>query len=511
MALIKASSIFFFCFLALASFLASIEGTQPTHHVTHLNRSTFPKDFIFGAGSAAYQSEGAAHIDGRGPSIWDVFTREQKEKIADGSNGDVADDFYHRYKDDIKLMKKIGLNSYRFSISWSRILPKGKLSGGVNPLGIKFYNNLINELLANGLQPFVTLFHFDLPQALQEEYGGFLSPKIVKDFTDFADICFKSFGDRVKLWATMNEPNGAAINGYSSGIGAPGRCSSYAGNCTAGNSATEPYIVAHNMLISHASAVKLYRQKYKPYQKGQIGITLVTHWFEPKHNTSSSRLAASRALDFFLGWFAHPITYGDYPESIKSIVANRLPKFTGAEAKLLRGSIDFFGINYYTTNYAESAPLASPLNRSYVADRQTTLTTEKNGKPIGTPTALSWLFIYPQGLKDLLVYIKNTYKNPPIYITENGMADVRNDSIPVKVAIKDSLRIRYHHGHISSVLQALKQGANVKAYFVWSYFDDFEWDAGFTVRFGICYVDFKDNLKRYLKYSAYWLKMFLLN
>ncbi|KAH7544823.1 hypothetical protein FEM48_Zijuj01G0027100 [Ziziphus jujuba var. spinosa] len=319
MALIKASSIFF-CFLALASFLASIEGTQPTHHVTHLNRSTFPKDFIFGAGSAAYQSEGAAHIDGRGPSIWDVFTREQKEKIADGSNGDVADDFYHRYKNITK-----------------------------------------------------------------------------KDFTDFADICFKSFGDRVKLWATMNEPNGAAINGYSSGIGAPGRCSSYAGNCTAGNSATEPYIVAHNMLISHASAVKLYRQKYKPYQKGQIGITLVTHWFEPKHNTSSSRLAASRALDFFLGWFAHPITYGDYPESIKSIVANRLPKFTGAEAKLLR-----------------------------------------------------------------------------------GMADVRNDSIPVKVAIKDSLRIRYHHGHISSVLQALKQGANVKAYFVWSYFDDFEWDAGFT-------------------------------
>ncbi|XP_059434255.1 vicianin hydrolase-like isoform X2 [Corylus avellana] len=456
---------FLFCLLALAFLCPCTEAAKPSHYAVPFNRSSFPAGFIFGAGSAAYQSEGAAHIDGKGPSIWDIFPKKY---------------------------------------------PEGKLSRGVNPQGVKFYNNLINELLSNGIKPFVTLFHFDIPQVLEDEYGGLLSLKIVKDYADYANFCFKTFGDRVKLWVTMNEPNGLGINGYTTGSFAPGRCSKYAGNCTAGNSATEPYIVAHHLLLAHGAAVKLYKDKYQPYQKGKIGITIVTHWFEPKYQTSSSRKAASRALDFYLGWFAHPITYGDYPQSMKFAAGNRLPKFTEAQSKLLKGSIDFLGINYYTTNYVEIASSTNGVNITYVTDRQTTLTTDKNGTPIGTPTALTWLFIRPKGLYQLVLYIKEKYNNPIIYITENGMADANNSSLPIKDARKDSLRIRYLHGHLSYLLEAIKDGANVKAYYVWSFLDDYEWDGGFAYRFGLTFVDYKDNLKRYLKYSAYWFKMFLL-
>ncbi|GMY22314.1 vicianin hydrolase-like [Fagus crenata] len=458
--------------LALAAFWASTHGATPTHYSVPFNRTSFPSGFIFGAGSAAYQSEGAAFKDGKGLNIWDSFTKEQSGKIADGSNGDVAEDVYHLYKISPSL-------NFKFTL-WA------------------------------GIKPFVTLLHFDTPLALQDEYGGFLSPNIVEDYVGYVNLCFKTFGDRVKHWVTLNEPNGWTMYGYISGTFAPGRCSSYAGNCTAGNSATEPYIVAHHLLLAHASAVKLYRDKYKPYQKGEIGITIVTHWFMPKYQTSASIKAASRALDFFFGWFAHPITFGDYPESMKVVVNNRLPKFTDAQSKLLKGSIDFLSVNYYTSNYAESAPLANGVNVTYVTDRATTLTTDINGVSIGTPTPLSWLFIYPQGLRELLLYIKKNYNNPVLYITENGMADANNSSLPIQDALKDSLRIRYHYGHLSYLLKAIKEGVNVKGYYVWSFLDDFEWDAGYTVRFGLTYIDFKNNLKRYLKYSAYWFKMFLL-
>ncbi|KAK3224023.1 hypothetical protein Dsin_011048 [Dipteronia sinensis] len=381
---------FLFCILALFGLLACTGTTdaaiKPSHY-SIFNRSSFPSGFIFGSGSSAYQSEGAAFKDGRGPSIWDTFVRDHPEKIADRSTGDVADDFYHRYKEDIKLMKKVGLDSFRFSLSWSRILPKGKVSGGVNPLGVKFYNNLINELLANGLKPFVTLFHFDLPQALEDEYGGFLSPKILKDYVDYVDFCFKTFGDRVKLWVTMNEPNGFIMNAYSTGIFPPGRCSNYLGNCTSGDSATEPYVAAHHLLLCHGEVNKLYKQKYQ--------------------------------------------------------------------------------------------------------------------------TALSWLFIYPEGFREFLVYVKEKYNNPIIYVNENGMAD--NGSVPLKVGVNDKLRIIYLDGHLKYLLKAMKNGVNVKAYYVWSFLDDFEWDSGYTARFGLTYVDFKNNLTRHLKDSAFWFKRFLLN
>ncbi|KAL3611004.1 hypothetical protein D5086_002024, partial [Populus alba] len=396
-------------FLALICLVATIHGAKPSPLVP-FSRSSFPPGFLFGAGSAAYQ-------------------------------------------DDIKLMKRVGLDTFRLSFSWSRILPKGKVSRGVNPLGVKFYNNVINELLHNGIKPLVTLLHYDPPQSLYDEYGGFLSSKIVDDFAEYADFCFKTFGDRVKYWITMNEPNGLAINGYNFGSFAPGRCSPL-GNCPGGNSAVEPYVAAHNMILSHGAAVKVYKDKYQAIQKGKIGITIVSHWFLPKFNTTADRIAVSRALDFMFGWFARPITFGDYPDSMRSLVGNRLPKFTKEQSAMLKGSLDFLGLNYYTANYAESIPLtATGANLSYTDDRRVSQTTEKNGVPIGTPTDLNWLYVYPRGIQDVLLYIKDNYKNPPVFITENGIAE--NASRPLAFALKDSWRIRYHSAHLSYLLKAI--------------------------------------------------------
>ncbi|XP_061998170.1 vicianin hydrolase-like [Rosa rugosa] len=511
----------FFILILICLILTALVGSSasneaaaaaaPRHYSIPFNRSSFPVSFIFGAGSAAYQTEGAAHIHGKGPSIWDTFTTKHREKITDGSNGDVADDFYHRYEEDVKLMKKVGLDSFRFSISWSRLLPKGKVKGGVNQEGVKFYNNLINELLSNGIIPFVTLFHWDLPQALEDEYGGFLNHKIVGDFQDYADFCFKTFGDRVKHWITLNEPVTFCVNGYNGGTNAPGRCSNYVGNCTAGNSATEPYIVGHHLLLAHAHSANLYKKKYQASQKGQIGISVVTYWYLAKSETAASKRAASRSLDFVFGWFAHPVTFGDYPQTMRASVGDRLPKFSKEETKLLKGSLDFLGVNYYTSSYADVSSLStSNVNQSFFGDMHTSLSTEKNGVPLGSATALSWLYIYPKGIRELMLYIKEKYNDPEIYITENGVGEANNSSQPLNDALKDSTRIRYHSLHLSYLLKSIKEGVKVRGYFAWSFLDVYEWDSGYTVRFGLTYVDYKNNLKRYLKYSAYWFKMFLL-
>ncbi|CAN0898440.1 Beta-glucosidase 24 [Linum grandiflorum] len=270
----------------------SASGTAPP-----FNRSIFPSDFLFGTASSAYQYEGAAAEGGKGPSIWDTFTKIPG-KISDGGSGSVALDEYHRYKEDVQIMNDMSLDAFRLSISWSRILPR-KVSGGVNEAGVTYYNNLINELLSNGIKPFVTLFHWNLPQALEDEYEGFLSRKIVIDFGAYADICFKLFGDRVKHWITLNEPYSFSFNGYGYGNLAPGRYSkSVNSNCTKGDSSTEPYLVSHNQLLAHASAVKVYRDKYQEKQKGIIGIALVALWYVP-YSKSKHR---QRALDFAYGW-----------------------------------------------------------------------------------------------------------------------------------------------------------------------------------------------------------------
>ncbi|KAK9282878.1 hypothetical protein L1049_011103 [Liquidambar formosana] len=477
-----------------------------------IRRSDFPPNFIFGTASSAYQYEGAAFEGGRGPSIWDTLTHEHPEKITDHSNGDVAVDFYHRYKEDVQIMKEMGMDAFRFSISWSRLLPRGKLSGGVNKKGVKFYNNLINELLSNGLQPFVTIFHWDLPQALEDKYGGFLNPRIVDDFRDFAELCYKKFGDRVKHWITLNEPWMYSSGGYDIGVLAPGRCSKWvSGACQAGNSAIEPYLVAHHMLLSHAAAVKLYKEKYQASQKGKIGITLACHWMVPYSiRKPSDRKAAKRALDFMLGWFMDPLTYGDYPHSMHAHVQQRLPKFTNEQSMIVKGSFDFIGMNYYTAFYAANVvPNSNTLNVSYSTDSLVNLTTSRNGIPIGPPAASNWIHIYPRGFRDLLIYIKKEYNNPTLYITENGIDELNNSTLPLKEALKDPMRIDYYHRHLLSLKRAIKDGVNVKGYFAWSLLDDFEWSSGYTIRFGINFVDYKDDFQRYPKHSAIWFKKFL--
>ncbi|GMH27270.1 hypothetical protein Nepgr_029113 [Nepenthes gracilis] len=496
-----------FCLLALATAVICNAGDVDP---PPFSRRDFPKHFIFGAASSAYQIEGAAFTDGKEASIWDVYTERYPEKIMDGSNGLVAADFYHRYKDDVKLVKDMGVDAFRFSISWPRILPRGRISGGVNPLGIKFYNDLINELLANGITPFVTLFHWDLPNALEEEYCGFLSPLIVKDFRDYADLCFKEFGDRVKFWMTVNEPELVSSFGYDGGIFAPGRCSIYVGNCSAGDSGTEPYIVAHHKLLAHAATVEIYRKKYKATQNGVIGVSLASDWVMPIDHQPANRLAASRALDFTLGWILDPVMYGRYPKSMQAIVGDRLPQFSEKESHMLRNSVDYVGLQYYTTKFATDTGVSDSNELRYTTDMHADLSNyDQNGNPVGEPTPLSWLFIYPAGLRDLMLYIKERYNNPLIFITENGMADGNDKSISLEEALNDTQRIRYHEGHLSYILQAIEDGVNVRGYFPWTFIDTFEWVHGYTARFGLYFVDFEGDLKRYAKKSVSWFKTFL--
>ncbi|KAJ8476403.1 hypothetical protein OPV22_020130 [Ensete ventricosum] len=472
-----------------------------------LGRSSFPRGFVFGAASAAYQVEGAWNEGGRGPSIWDTFAHNQPEKIQDGSNGDKATDSYNKYKEDVKLTKEMGLDSYRFSISWSRILPKGTLLGGVNPEGIKYYNNLIDELLKNGIRPFVTLFHWDVPQALEDAYGGFRDHEIVNDFKDFASICFEEFGDRVKHWITVNEPWSFSSMGYAFGRHAPGRCSSWYG-CTIGDSSTEPYTVTHNLILAHAQVVKLYKEKFQATQKGEIGITLNSMWYEPHSKSHHDKEAANRAIEFMFGWYMDPLVYGDYPFIMRALVRERLPYFTPAESEMIKGSYDFIGINYYTSRYAQHDSIVQDHSPgSSYEDQYVQQLDEKNGIPIG-PLNGSWVNVYPHGMKELLLYTKKRYNNPKIYITENGTAEIDKD-LPLEQAREDPHRQDYLDVHFAQVLEAIREGVRVKGHFTWSLTDNFEWDKGYTERFGLAYINYDNGFDRHLKTSTKWFSRFL--
>ncbi|XP_047153760.1 beta-glucosidase 13-like [Vigna umbellata] len=501
--------------VAIVRTLASVTLAEPVPvapilDVSFLNRSTFPPGFLFGTASSAYQYEGAAKEGGKGPSVWDTFTHKHPELIQGRSNGDVADDQYHLYKEDVGIMKYMNLDAYRFSISWPRILPKGKLSGGINQEGVKYYNNLINELLANGIEPFVTLFHWDLPQTLEDEYGGFLSPRIINDFQDYAEVCFKEFGDRVKYWITLNEPWTYTTFGYATGVMPPNRCSKWLDpKCVHGDSGREPYLVSHHLLLAHAATVQVYRKKYQVYQNGVIGITLVSNWFEPLSDNKLDKSASERALDFMLGWFVEPLTSGKYPKSMRSLVGNRLPEFSQQQMKLVNGSFDFIGLNYYTSSYAIHAPQLGTVKPNYNTDANTNLTTERNGIPIGPTAASSWLCVYPRGIRELLLYIKQKYNNPLIYITENGVDEFNDPTLSLEESLLDTLRIDYHYRHLFYLHSAIRDGVNIKGYFAWSLLDNFEWNNGYTVRFGINFVDYKNGLKRYQKLSAKWFRNFL--
>jgi len=467
-----------------------------------LSAKDFPPGFQWGVATAAYQVEGAYKEDGRGMSIWDIFSHEPG-KTANGDTGDVADDNYHRYEEDIRLMKNMGVDYYRFSISWSRILPTGELP--TNPAGIEHYNTLIDLLLKYNITPFITLYHWDIPQALDVKYGGWLNTSMADYFALYADVCFANFGDRVKRWLTFNEPLSFCWIGYGSGVHAPGRCSDRS-QCAAGNTSTEPYLCTHSVLLSHAAAVQVLRQKYSK-QGAEIGITLNCDWAEPNTTSPQDLEASHRHLEFQLAWFADPVFFGDYPEVMKKRVGDRLPKFTEQQKQLLKGSHDFFGFNHYTSEYI-AEPTYPPSGEGWSADEYVVSTRERDGKLIGPQADSNWLYVVPWGIRKNLKWIYDRYRTP-IYITENGVDVPNESSIPLPTVLKDQFRVDFYKSYIAEVLNAINDGVDVRSYTAWSILDNFEWADGFTKRFGLHYVDYKNGLTRYPKDSALWFKSFI--
>ncbi|XP_015936955.1 beta-glucosidase 42 [Arachis duranensis] len=462
-----------------------------------VSRSDFPPDFVFGVATSAYQIEGACNEGGRGPSIWDAFSHTEG-KILDKSNGDVAVDHYHRYMEDIDLIAKLGFGAYRFSISWSRIFPDG-LGTKVNDEGITFYNNVINALLEKGIKPFVTLYHWDLPLHLDESMGGWLNKKIIEYFALYADTCFANFGDRVKNWITINEPLQTSVNGYDMGIFAPGRSE---------NSLVEPYLAAHHQILAHAAAVSIYRSKYKDIQGGQIGLVVDCEWAEANSDKIEDKSAAARRLDFQIGWYLDPLYYGEYPKAMRERLGDQLPKFSEEDKKLLLNSMDFIGLNHYTTRFITYATDSNEESRYYGAQEMERIVEWEGGKVIGEKAASEWLYVVPWGLRKVLNYVSQKYATP-IYITENGMDDEDDDKLPLHEMLDDKLRVRYFKEYIAAVAAAIKDGVDVRGYFAWSLLDNFEWAQGYTKRFGLVYVDYKNGLTRHPKSSAYWFSRFL--
>lgn len=469
---------------------------QITVGVHDFRRADFPTDFVFGAGSSAYQVEGAAFEDGRTASVWDTFVHTSP--ASPGGNGDIACDQYHKYKEDVQLMAETGLEAYRLSISWSRLIPNGR--GPLNPKGLRYYNNLINELIKHGIQPHVTLNHIDLPQALEDEYGGWLSRKIVKDFNIYAEVCFKEFGDRVLHWTTINEPNVLALGGYDNGLIPPGRCSLPFGvSCAKGNSTVEPYIALHNMLLAHSSVFRLYKNKYKAIQHGFVGTNIYSPWFYPSSNATEDVVATQRAIDYFIGWFIHPLVFGDYPGTVKKSAGSRIPELTMYESKLVKSSFDFIGLNHYSTVFIKNNPSnLQPESRDVQDDMGISIEFQPEN------THPDQVFQSPVALSGLLEYVKQAYGNPPVYIHENGVSTQRNGTL------NDIPRVKFIHAFIGDLLDAIRNGSNTRGYILWSFLDCYEVLSGYKSGYGLYYVDLDDEqLRRYPKLSSYWYSNFL--
>ncbi|KAL5132444.1 Beta-glucosidase 18 [Glycine soja] len=468
-----------------------------------ISRSQFPEGFLFGTCTSSYQIEGAPLEDGKGLSNWDVFSHIPGN-INNDENGDIADDHYHRYLEDIELMSSLGINVYRFSISWARILPRG-IYGDINPSGVMFYNKIIDNLLLRGIEPFVTIHHHDYPGELEERYGGWLSPLIQRDFVHFAEVCFKSFGDRVKYWATINEPNLFADMGFIRGTYPPGHCSPPFGNCNTGNSDVEPLIAVHNMILSHAKAVELYRKHFQAKQGGIIGIVTHTFMYEPLRDEECDRQAVKRALAFVVAWSLDPL----YPPEMHSILGSQLPRFSPEEKSLIKGSIDFIGINNYGTLYAKDCSLtACPLGTDRPIRGFVEATGTRDGIPIGDLTGNPRFFVVPRGLEKIVDYIKIRYHNMPMYITENGYSSPHKPNVTMDDLLQDFKRIDYHKAYLAALLRAIRKGADVRGYMIWSLMDNFEWTSGYGVRYGLYYVD-RHTLERIPKRSVQWFSSFL--
>jgi beta-glucosidase len=437
----------------------------------------FPKDFLWGAATAAYQIEGAVQEDGRGQTIWDRFCATPG-KIFAGHTGQTACDHYHRYREDIALMRDLGLRSYRFSIAWARIFPAG--SGRPNQAGLDFYQHLVDALAEAGIVPLATLYHWDLPQALQDQ-GGWEARDTARRFADYAAILFETLGDRVKLWITHNEPFVAAYIGHKTGEHAPGI-----------RDEARAVQVAHHLLLSHALAVQAFRQQQSAGAK--IGIALNLHPVEAASEESEDRRAAALFDKYQNRWFLDPVFRGGYPLDLLEMFQSRhgtpslqeedLPTFADA-------AVDFLGVNYYFRNIVRRPDRPQEL-----------FTAVRPDYPGARFTEMGWE-VWPDGLYDLLIRLHREYGQPELYVTENGAAfpdDRVGDG-----RVDDEDRVKFLHDHFQAAGRALAEGVRLKGYQVWSLLDNFEWAHGYSKRFGLVHVDFATQ-KRTPKRSALWYR-----
>ncbi len=419
---------------------------------------TFPDGFLWGSATAAYQVEGSSMADGAGMSIWDRFARTPG-RIRDGDTGDVACDQYRLYRQDVALMRELGLKAYRFSVSWSRVLPQG--TGAPNPAGLDYYERLVDALLENGIQPLVTLYHWDLPAALDDR-GGWLNPDIASCFADYASLLYRRLDGRVKSWATINEPWVITDGGYLHGALAPGHSSAF-----------EAPIASHNVLRAHGAAVKAYRAE----GRGQIGLVVN---LEPKYPASQSPadLAATARADAYMNrQYLDPVFLRRYPDEMAEIFGEAWPKWPAEDFELIAQPIDWLGVNYYTRNVTRYDENQWPLKAGPVRQKRATY------------TETGWEVI-AQSLTDTLVWVKDRYGAIPLYVTENGAAFF-DPPTASDGRVHDPLRTDYLRGHLRAARAAIAEGVDLRGYMVWSLLDNLEWSLGFSKRFGIVHVDFE--------------------
>ncbi|MDP9312368.1 MAG: GH1 family beta-glucosidase [Chloroflexota bacterium] len=440
-----------------------------------MQRNRFPDDFVWGAATAAYQIEGAVDEDGRGPSIWDTFSHTAG-KTNNGDTGDVACDHYHLWQDDVKLMQQLGLQAYRFSISWPRVIPQG--FGQPNERGLDFYDNLVDGLLEANITPFVTLYHWDLPQALQDK-GGWANRATVDAFVEYADAVVARLGDRVTHWITHNEPQVAAFVGHFEGRHAPG--------------VQDPRValqVAHHLLLSHGRTVPVLRSARAG---AQVGITLNLSPAVPASDSAEDQAAAERLDMAFNRWFLDPLYGQGYPPALAELYGALMPEIEANDLDLIATPTDFLGINYYFPQTVRAVPFSQhPLGIGTRSPEEEIAA----GREI---TAMGWL-VAPEGLTDVLKRVQTDYAPKAIYITENGAAF---DDTLADGTVNDPRRTAYLRSHFAAAWEALHAGAPLRGYFVWSLLDNFEWAHGYSKRFGIVYVDYPSQT-RVLKDSAHF-------
>ncbi|MEV6691813.1 GH1 family beta-glucosidase [Micromonospora sp. NPDC051196] len=442
----------------------------------------FPENFLWGAATAAYQIEGAARDDGRGESIWDTFSRTPG-KVYAGHTGDVACDHYHRYADDVAMMADLGLQAYRFSVSWPRIQPDG--SGPVNPRGLDFYDRLTDALLGRGIDPIVTLYHWDLPQTLQDR-GGWTARETAEHFATYTAAVYARLGDRIDTWTTLNEPWCSAYLGYGNGVHAPGVQDPGAA-----------FSAVHHLLLAHGLAT----QALRAGGAGRVGITLNPADVRPADADSAADAEAVRLVDGLHNRiFLDPLLVGGYPDDVREHVARIIePVFVAdGDEKIIAAPIDLLGINYYAPTYVAGRPDGAGGGGAYPG----TAGSVEFLPPVGPLTDMGWM-IEPAGLTRLLERIATDYPSVPLLITENGAAFPDKGTSDVTSPILDADRIAYLDGHLRAVHEAIARGVDLRGYLVWSLLDNFEWAEGYRKRFGIVHVDYLTQ-RRTPKSSARW-------